>query len=54
MARKGDTPEYVNMIQLEVVEALAEAKSLEELRRLELKAHQVYRRYSEELVGADV
>ena len=28
MARKGDTPEYVNKMQQEVFEVLAEAKSL--------------------------
>jgi DNA polymerase I len=41
MARRGDTPEYVNKMQQEVFEVLAEAKSLEELRRMEPKARQV-------------
>jgi DNA polymerase I len=44
MARKGDTPEYVNRMQQEVFEVLTEAKSLEDLRRIEPKAQQVYRR----------
>jgi DNA polymerase I len=54
MARKGDTPEYVNKMQQEVFEVLVEAKSLEDLRRIEPKARQVYRRYMDELDGADV
>jgi DNA polymerase I len=45
MARKGDTPEYVNKMQQEVFEVLAGAKSLEDLRRIEPKARKVYRRY---------
>ena len=39
MARKGDTPEYVNKMQKEVFEVLAEARSLEDLR--EPKAREV-------------
>ena len=54
MARKGDTPEYVNKMQQEVFEVLAEARSLEDLRRIEPKAREVYRRYMDELDGADV
>jgi DNA polymerase I len=55
MARKGDTPEYVNKMQQEVFEVLAEARSLEDhLRRIEPKARQVYRRYLDELDNADV
>lgn len=38
MARKGDTPEYVNKMQQEVFEVLAEAMSLEDLRQIEPKA----------------
>ena len=53
-ARKGDTPEYVNRMQREVFEVLAEARSLEDLRRIEPKAREVYRRYLDELDGADV
>ncbi|MGD0955125.1 MAG: hypothetical protein ABR985_22520 [Methanotrichaceae archaeon] len=34
MARKGDTAEYVNKMQQEVFEVLAEARSLEDLRRI--------------------
>ena len=54
MARKGDTPEYVNKMQQEVFEVLAEARSLEDLRRIEPKARQIYRRYMDELEDADV
>ena len=38
VARKGDTPEYINNMQQEVFQVLAEAWSLEELRRIEPKA----------------
>jgi len=54
MARKGDTPEYVNKMQQEVFEILAEARSLEDLRWIEPRAREVYRRYMDELDGADV
>ena len=54
MARKGDTPEYVNKMQQEVFEVLAEAKSLEDLRRIEPRAREIYRRYMDKLNGADV
>ena len=54
MARKGDTPEYVNKMQQEVFEVLAGARSLEDLKRIEPKARQVYRKYLDELDGADV
>jgi len=37
-ARKGDTPEYVRRMQQEVFEVLAEARSREELQRIESKA----------------
>jgi len=53
-ARKGDTPAYVNKMQQEVLAVLAEARSLEDLRRIEPKAREVYRRYMDELDGADV
>jgi len=54
MARKGDTPEYVNKMQQEVFEILAEARSLKDLRWVEPKARQVYRRYMDELDDADI
>jgi hypothetical protein len=38
MARKGDTPEYVNKMQQEVFKVLAEARSLEDLKQIEPKA----------------
>jgi DNA polymerase I len=41
-------------MQQEVFEVLAEARSLEDLRRIEPKARQVYRRYQDELDDADV
>jgi DNA polymerase I len=49
MARKGDTPDYVNRMQQEVFKMLAEAKSLEELKQIDPKAREVYRRYLDEL-----
>jgi DNA polymerase I len=52
MARKGDTPEYVNKMQQEVFEVLAQARSLEELQRVEPKAREVRDKYLEELGGA--
>jgi DNA polymerase I len=54
MARKGDTPEYVNKMQQEIFEVLAQAKSLEEIQKIEPKAQEIYRRYLNELDGADV
>jgi DNA polymerase I len=41
MARKGDTPEYVNKMQQEVFEVLAGARSLEDLKRIEPKVREV-------------
>ena len=41
-------------MQQEVFEVLGEARSLEELCRVEPKAQKVYRRYLEEPGGADV
>jgi DNA polymerase I len=52
MARKGDTPEYVNKMQQEVFEVLAKARSLEDLMRIEPRAREVRRRYLEGLGGA--
>ena len=49
MAREGDTPEYVNKVQQEVFEILAEARSQEDLRWIEPKAREVYRRYMNRL-----
>ena len=54
MARKGDTPEYVNKMQQEIFEVLAEARSLEDLRRIEPRAREVYRRYMDELKDVNV
>ena len=52
MARKGDTPEYVNKMQREVFNVLAEAKTLEDLQRIEPKARDVYTRYFDGLNSA--
>jgi DNA polymerase I len=52
MARKGDTPEYINKMQQEVFQVLAEARSREELQMIEFKARNVYERYLEELSDA--
>ncbi len=54
MARKGDTPEYVNKMQQEVFDVLAEARSLEDLRKIEPKAREIDRRYTDGLDGADI
>jgi len=54
MARKGDTPEYVRRMQKELFEVLAEAKSREELKRIEPRAREVARRYRDGLGDADV
>jgi len=54
MARKSDTPGYVNKMQQEVFEVLDDTRSLEDLRRIEPKAREVYRRYLDELDAVDV
>ena len=54
MARKGDTPEYVRRMQKELFEVLAEAKSREDLKRIEPRAREVARRYRDGLGDADV
>lgn len=53
-ARKGDTPEYVRKMQQEMFEVLGEAWSLEELRWVEPKAKEIYRKYREGLQNANV
>jgi DNA polymerase I len=54
MARKGDTPEYVNRMQQEVFGVLTEARSVEELQKLQPKARKIYMRYLEELDDAEM
>jgi DNA polymerase I len=54
MARKSDTPWYVNKMQQEVFEVLADTRSLEDLKRMEPEARKVYRRYLDGLDGVDV
>ena len=45
MARKGDTPEYVNKMQQEVFRGPGRSNSLDELKLAEPKARKVYTRY---------
>jgi DNA polymerase I len=54
MARKGDTPDYVNKMQQELFEIIGQACSQEELQKIEPKAREVQRRYMDGLKGADV
>ena len=54
MARKGDTPEYVNKMQRELFEILGQACSQEELQKIEPKAREVLRRYIDGLKDANV
>jgi DNA polymerase I len=53
MARRRDTPEYVRRMQMEVFEKMGEARSIEELRRIETQAMEIARRYRRGLEGAD-
>jgi DNA polymerase I len=53
MARKGDTPEYIRRMQQELFDCLAEAKSREELVRIEPKAQGIYWRYRDGLADID-
>ncbi|MGD0953580.1 MAG: hypothetical protein ABR985_14520 [Methanotrichaceae archaeon] len=54
MARKVTLRRYVNKMLQDVFEVLAETRSLEDLKRIEPKAREIYRRYLEELDDADV
>lgn len=54
MARKGDTPEYIRRMQQELFEVLGEARSREELRKMEPKAREVRGRYMDELGEVDL
>jgi DNA polymerase elongation subunit (family B) len=49
MTRKDDTPEYVNKMQQEFFEVLAEAKSVRELQMIKPKAREVRKKYFEGL-----
>jgi DNA polymerase I len=53
-ARRGDTPEYVRKMQQELFDCLAQARSREELCRVEPGARAIYRRYQDGLESADV
>jgi len=54
MARKGDTPEYVNRMHQEVFEVLAQARSLKELQKLQPKARKICLRYMKKLKDAEM
>jgi DNA polymerase elongation subunit (family B) len=51
---RGDTPDYVRRMQQELFDLLAEARSQEELQRIEPRAQEVHRRYMAELGEVDV
>jgi DNA polymerase I len=53
LARRRDTPEYVRRMQTEVFEKMGEARSMDELRRVEPEALDIARRYRRGLQAAD-
>ena len=53
-ARKGDTPEYVQKMQMELFAVLAGARSREELSMVKLKAREVRAKYMQELEDAEI
>jgi len=53
MTCKGDTPEYVRRIQQELFEVLGQARSREELQRVEPQAREIARRYRDGLREAE-
>ena len=54
MAHKGDTPEYVCRMQMDLFDILAKARSIEELRIVETMAQEVREKYMGELRNADI
>jgi DNA polymerase, archaea type len=54
MVHERDRPEYVQRMQTELFEVLAEARSREELKGIEPRAREVARRYRDGLASADV
>ncbi|MBN1323177.1 MAG: DNA polymerase I [Methanotrichaceae archaeon] len=52
MARKGDTPEYVRRMQMELFDSLAKAKGVEDLSMQEPEARAIYGRYRRDLPDA--
>ena len=54
MARKGDTPEYVNKMQQEVFEVLGRGKESGGPQADRAQTREVYRRHLDELDDADV
>jgi DNA polymerase I len=53
-ARKGDTPQYVRRMQLEMLRTMGQARSIEELRGTERKVGEIYSRYLDDLMDADL
>jgi DNA polymerase I len=53
-ARKGDTPEYVQRMQRDLFEILAEARNHEELQMVKSRAEEVRAKYMRELEDADI
>ncbi len=53
-ARRGDTPRYLQRMQMDLFELLAGAASREELRLCKPRAEEVRRRYKQELMDARV
>lgn len=53
MARRGDTPEYIREMQQDLFQILAEARSLEEICKAEIKAKIVYSGYFDGLEDVD-
>ena len=54
MARKGDTPEYVQRMQMELFDVLAKARSKDELRAIEPMAQEVRAKDMDGLRNVDV
>ena len=54
MARKGDTPQYVCRMQEDLFDVLAEARSKEELLRIQPRAQEIYNRYIAKREEVDV
>ena len=53
LARRGDTPEYIRRMQEELLEAIGQAKSCEELSLLGERAREIKNRYTTGLGQAD-
>lgn len=53
LARRGDTPEYIRRMQEELLEAMGQAKSCEELSLLRKRAREIKNRYAAGLINSD-